>query len=48
MAEEEWWQEMGYFAGRQLEDGRWLCVAPLLFGRARLIVCDPMSIFDGW
>lgn len=41
------WQQ-GYLAVRQLSEDRWLAVMELTFGRARLVVCDEWSIFDGW
>ena len=31
----------GLVASRQLADGRWACVSPLLFGRAQLAVTAP-------
>lgn len=31
----------GLAASRQLPDGRWACVSPLLFGRAQLAVTAP-------
>lgn len=46
MMTEAW--RAGYLLTRQLEEGLWIAVAPLTLGRARIIKCDPLSIFDGW
>ncbi len=40
--------EMGYIVERWLEDGRLLAVAPLTFGRGRLVIGDEYFVFEGW
>lgn len=36
----------GLAASRQLADGRWACVSPLLYGRAQLAVTAPATSVD--
>lgn len=40
---------MGYIAWRQLDDGSWLGVAPMTFGKGRVCVdLDPFGYADGY
>lgn len=41
----EWWEANGYIAGKQVEGGLWVCLAPQLF-TFRLMVCDPDCVHD--
>jgi hypothetical protein len=43
----EWWEQHGYYAGRELDDGLWLCAAPMLF-TTRLMICTPDSVHEFW
>ena len=40
-----WWQEMGYRAGRQLDDRYWLCLAEMIF-TWRVMLCDTGTVYD--
>ena len=42
-----WMQREGYEHAREV-NGRVVAVTPLTFGRARIIIGDRRSIFDGW
>ena len=39
----EWWYEQGYPFGRQLDDGRWICVVEMIF-TWRVMICTPDSV----
>ena len=44
-----WWGAQGYLAGKVFAPGEpWAAVAPLLFGRARIVLCTEEVILDGW
>lgn len=38
----------GYSPQRWLEDGRFVGVCPLSFGRARICIGDELSVTDNW
>jgi hypothetical protein len=33
---------------KELPDGRWFEVVPLIFGRARIVLTDGWSVDDSW
>lgn len=48
-AEEEpqWWRRQGYLAGKPIEGGLWICLAPMAF-TFRLMVCDEWGVSEFW
>lgn len=45
MTAKEWWAEQGYIYGRDIGDGLWICVAPMLF-TFRLMLCTEGYVID--
>ena len=43
-----WRRVQGYTYARRLPDGSVVAVAPLTYGRARIIHGDLLSIYNGW
>lgn len=41
------WQE-GYCCVRPLGDGRYLAVQAMTYSKGRLVLCDPVQVFDCW
>lgn len=41
----EWWEKHGYLAGKPIQDGLWICLAPMIF-TIRLMICDEGSVYD--
>lgn len=35
-----WWEAHGYLVGKEITDGIWICVAPMIF-TWRLMLCTP-------
>lgn len=38
-----WWEQHGYLFGKELGDGLWVCLAPMIF-TWRLMLCTPDSV----
>lgn len=45
--ETPWWKEHGYIAGKAIEGGLWLCVAPMIY-TLRMMICDETSVMEFW
>ena len=41
----QWWAGQGYIYGRDIGDGLWICVAPMLF-TFRLMLCTTGYVLD--
>lgn len=42
-----WWQRMGYLAGKEIGDGLWVCLAPMIY-TWRLMVCTEVEVMEFW
>jgi hypothetical protein len=45
MSEQPWWAQHGYLAGKPIDGGLWICVAPMTF-TFRLMICTPHFVED--
>lgn len=42
---DEWWVAHGYIAGKEIDGGLWIVLAPMLF-TWRMMICDPGSVHE--
>lgn len=45
MTDRPWWVAQGYLYGRDIGEGLWICVAPMLF-TFRLMLCTTEGVLD--
>lgn len=41
----EWWEKHNYLAGKEIGEGSWLCLAPMIY-TFRVMVCDPWGAME--